>query len=338
MVKIFTTSQMPLSQKTKWEIVFLATHHLGPKMGPSQIAKEVRCDASTVRYWIRRYQEVGDVEEAPRSGRPRKTTEEQDETILELLEENREAVVKDIHSKAKKRRIQVSPSTVRRRLVEAGMEYGTPMVKPLLTDQHRQRRLAWAQTHLNVNWDEVLFTDESSIKIYYTRRGMWKRRGELIARRSVKYPAKLHIWGCMSSKGFGKCYVFSQNLNAELLTTIYKKALLPSADRLFDGDWVLQEDNDPKHKSKKAVKWREENEVDRMEWPAQSPDQNCIENVWRILKIKVGVRKPGNIHELAKVIKQEWRKLPADLATNLVQSMPNRLHALIAADGDYTLY
>jgi transposase len=43
--------------------------------------------------------------------------------------------------------------------------------------------------------------------------------------------------------------------------------------------------------------------MDRKDWPAQSLDQNYIENVWRILKIKVKARKFANIFELGKVIK-----------------------------------
>lgn len=329
---------MPLSIKTKWEIVFLSTHPRGPKLGPTQISKEVRCDISTVKYWLQRYKQTGDVEEIDRTGRPRKTTKRQDEVIIELQAADQDAVVKDIHSKAKRRRIEVSHSTIRRRLVEAGLEFAPPLVKPLLTETHRQNRLDWAHRHLGFNWDTVLFTDESTLKLYYTRQSVWKKRGDPVVRRSVKYPAKLHIWGCMSSRGFGKCYVFSENLNANLLCKIYEEALLPSAEMLFDGAWTLQEDNDPKHKSRTARAWREENRVIRMDWPAQSPDQNCIENVWRILKIKVGATKPKSVQELAKAIRQEWKKLPAELAANLVESMNNRLQALIDADGDYTLY
>ena len=329
---------MSLSTRKKWEIVFLSTHRLGPKLGAKKIAKEVRCAKSSVQYWLKRYEETGDVKETQKSGRPRKTTEEQDQIILEAQAADSEAVVKDIHKQAKRKKIDVSPSTVRRRLVEAGLTYAPPMVKPLLSELHRQKRVEWAQTHLNVNWNEVLFTDESSVKVYYNRKCVWRRRGEHVVRRSVKYPVKLHIWGAMSSTGFGRPYVFSENLNAKLMVKIYNKALLPSARKLFDGDWVLQEDNDPKHKSKLATKWREDNEVERMDWPANSPDQNCIENVWRIFKIKVAARKPQTIQDLAKVMKQEWKKLPVELAANLVESMQRRLHAVIAADGDYTLY
>lgn len=66
--------------------------------------------------------------------------------------------------------------------------------------------------------------------------------------------------------------MFTQNLDADLLLQIYKKGLLSSAKKFFPGEedhWILQEDNDPKHTSKKAKKWKEENQVTRMTWPSQ---------------------------------------------------------------------
>jgi transposase len=329
---------MPLSTRTKWEIVFLATHNRGPKLSPKQISKEVRCGESTVKFWLKRFRETGDVEELPRSGRPRKTTEEEDEVIVGAVKEDDEVLIKDIATKLKRQRIEISPSTIRRRLVEAGVEWKPVIMKPLLSENHRRNRLEWAQQHIEINWNEILFTDESTIKLFYYRSKAWRKPGGRVVRRTVKHPVKMHIWGCMSSGGFGKAYVFKENLNAQLLCKIYRKALLPSAEELFQGDWLLQEDNDPKHKSKVATKWREENGVDRMEWPSQSPDLNCIEHVWRLLKLKVGARKPGDSIQLARVIKQEWRKLPTELAVNLVGSMGTRLEACINAEGDYTMY
>jgi transposase len=44
-------------------------------MTPGEISKELKCVINTVKYWIKTFKDIGDVEKVPRTGRPRKTTE-----------------------------------------------------------------------------------------------------------------------------------------------------------------------------------------------------------------------------------------------------------------------
>jgi hypothetical protein len=95
----------------------------------------------------------------------------------------------------------------------------------------------------------VLYTDEATINTDVRRKRVWHRPGKKVVIRTVKHPVKVHIWGCVSSAGFGKCFVFKKNLRAEKLLKIYDKALLPSIHDLFGGvnACMLQEDNNLKH-------------------------------------------------------------------------------------------
>ena len=72
-----------------------------------------------------------------------------------------------------------------------------------------------------------------------------------------------------------------------------------------------------------------------------SPDCNPIENLWSGLKKEVNkLGAASNLDELADKIRKAWKNLAKDkkLLSNLTDSMPARIEAVIAAKGDVTKY
>lgn len=331
---------MSLPLHKRYEIVFLANHKCGPHFNPQRIAKVVGCNRKTVTRCLERWQETKDLFDRPRSGAPHATNTEQDQKIVDMALADMDTTSKSIQLELQNSGINVTDRTIRNRLKDAGLKYSKPLSKPLLSDQDRQKRLSWAKSMQNQDWDRVMFTDETLIHLHSKRKYTWQRPGERKVVRTVKYPLKINVWGCLSTQGFGKMFWFQQNLNSEFLCDqIYQRALLPSANKHFgQQEWYLLEDNDPKHRSNYSKRWKSTRQINTLPWPSASPDANPVENLWSLLKLKVAQRRPRTREELTGAIIDEWNRLPDELAFNLVGSMKNRIQAIIASSGDYTLY
>ena len=82
----------------------------------------------------------------------------------------------------------------------------------------------------------MIFIDKTTIFQFSKPKKVWRYKGEKVKVPIVKYSTKVHIYRCFSEKNFGNIYYFIENFNSELLYTIYKKILLPSARNFFRDD------------------------------------------------------------------------------------------------------
>ena len=150
------------------------------------------------------------------------------------------------------------------------------------------------------------------------------------------------MWGCMLYEviGYG-CHIqhiMDADVYCEILETPLKDTL--NYWGFSFNNVIFQQDNDPKHTSKKAQKWLDDNEVDRLDWPAQSPDLNPIEHLWHHLKLKLSMyeRKAKGIHELWERCDKEWNSITKETCRRYVESMPALVQAVLKAKGGHTNY
>ena len=75
-----------------------------------------------------------------------------------------------------------------------------------------------------------------------------------------------------------------------------------------------------------------------MDWPANSPDLNPIENLWNIVKRNVKRKKPQNQKNLTGFMKEEWDAIPESILINLIKSMRRRCELVIENNGEEIPY
>lgn len=246
----------------------------------------------------------------------------------------------------------ISAQTIRRQLKSKGMRPVVKRKRPLLKPHHRRARMEFAERHLEwtiEDWKKVWWSDETKINRLGSdgRKYVWKDVGEGLSDRVVEGTVKfgggnLMMWGCMGWDGVGYATKIDGRMDGDLYMAILEDELqqtLEFYDKSVD-DIIFQQDNDPKHTSKKVQKWFKDHDFTVLKWPAQSPDLSPIEHLWHYLKRRLQeFEEPASsVGELWDRVQKLWEEIPKEECQKLIESMPRRLEAVIKAKGGYTKY
>jgi len=212
----------------------------------------------------------------------------------------------------------VSQWRARRALRRIGYASEVKKKKPALSDKNIKARLKFAGAHKNWkldDWKRVKWFDESKFNRYQSdgKQYCWKKPEESLQKRHVQETVKhgggnVMVWSCFTWWSVGPIKKIDGIMKKEDYLDILQTHLCDFVDKCAykESDILFQQDGDPKHTSKVVKEWIAKHHFKLMEWPAQSPDLNLIENLWSIVKRRLGLYEsvPANQHELWQRVHQ----------------------------------
>lgn len=302
------------------------------------------------RVW-NRYLQTNSLRDRPRSGRRRVTNQRQNRYIHLTIRRNPTMAIPALQRDMRHALgVQVSISTLRRRILATGLRCRRPIRVPRLQPEHRVRRLQWAQEHVALPeefWNSVFFSDETRICLVQDshRIRVWRdptRVAQLAHARPVPpfRGGSAMFWaGIMSNDRTELIHV-----EGTMTGDRYLREILHPHVRLWRAAvgnyFVFMDDNARPHRTRAVNDYLETEGINRLNWPALSPDMNPIEHAWDMLARAVAARRnpPRTVQELVHAAQEEWRNIPQQNISNLVNSMGRRLQACINSRGGNTLY
>ncbi|GFX69819.1 transposable element Tcb2 transposase [Trichonephila clavipes] len=122
-------------------------------------------------------------------------------------------------------------------------------------------------------------------------------------------------------------------LTSATASTVVPSQINVECHRLAKGT-IFQLDNARPHTARVAQDFLRHFQT--LPWPACSPDLSPVEYVWDQLKRRM--LSCHSVHDLELAVQDLWAHLPQDTIRCLINSMPDRVAACIAAGGGPTCY
>lgn len=305
-----------------------------------EISAKTNIGRSTIQKIIKKHAKYNLIKDRPKSGRKKGYSDRELRSLIRLSQSHPFYTARDLQCRWK----SVSISTVKLLLRKNGL-YGRISCKvPFLNKNQIKRRKQWATDYGSWSqkmWNNVIFSDESSIQLrptkhVYVRRCMNDRHKKPYTIKTVKHGGRsMMIWGAIKENGERILVRFLKNADSIEYQRVLNKGLF----MIYKTENIFQHDGAPSHRSLSTQAFLANKKVCYIsDWPPQSPDINVIENMWSELKRRVSSNNVKTLDELWEVCCREWHSIPNEYIKKLYNSIPNRLLCIRNNKGGNTSY
>lgn len=332
----------------------------------SVISKKLTRSKQWVTKWVGRSKDSDCLVDKERSGRP-KILSNAAKRLISASKYRRGQGLRRIANQLEARNESGARETIRRYMVnDLKWKNWRRKKLPLLTAAHKKRRITFAREHQHwtaEDWSNILFTDESPFKVFYVPNSrndtVWGSQEDNVPQAAqMKFSPSVMVWGGMTARGLTSLHFIANDirLNSDYyITNILEQLVKPAFDRTsedgnvtqrklfaYNDHGVFQQDGARCHTSAATTEWLDDNlpsYIKPKDWPPNSPDISPIENLWSILSLSVYKDpEPKNVAQLKRRLQRAWRSMKVETLQRMIQSMPDRIRAVIKEKGNTVRY
>jgi hypothetical protein len=262
----------------------------------TKVAQKLNVTRESVRKWVSRYKQGGQLVSAKRSGRKVLLDDDVAHKAMDMLLGGQFSGAQEVANELHKLGgtsgpLPVCRTTILRHAKALAASLGAPIKavqtppRKELSHETKANRLNFFRVNKGRNWQNVMFTDMCRFLFWHPRarvhRSRWLKKGQQYVAPKVNHAMSFNLYAGITPFGVTKPHLVAgtskleatflnkKGEQAKSITTseyehVLLSTLLKEGKRLFGShgvtSWVIKQDNDPSHKraSQKALKqWHE---------------------------------------------------------------------------------
>ena len=311
-----------------------------------EVARMLGVSQWCISKMLRRYRETGRPHQRKHGGSMKIFTPREDRQLLWMVRMNHLISALRLRMQIVRRfGRRMSVWTIRRRLLATRYWSLRPARCPRLTLEHKRRHCEWERRHIVWDlrqWRHCIFSDESRFSLYHSegRLRVRCRQGERLIDACIQpndgnRGPSVMVWCAIHHRGRSEVVVVDGAMNRHRYIQILRNQMLPWATGVFG------QDNAPpplQHVTRQPF-W-----TNRMlrSWTGQLRVQTWTQLSMFGIKCQSGseawMTRTSSVAELNNAVHQAWTAVRPGRVRTLVESMPRRVRAFLAARGGHTRY